>query len=106
MSPSSLAQRIQALQREIIDVQLTLHSKQKINISIDFFYVVKIKEADRPCIRTLNTLGPLFISNGSEPNRSVLPLRPVLLPLLDCEMVRRGAAIFGGGATANRPHKD
>lgn len=52
-------------------------------------------------LRTLNTLGPLFNSNGSEPNRSVLPLRPLGLPLLDCEMVRRGAAIFGGGATAN-----
>lgn len=54
---------------------------------------------------TLNTLGPLFISNGSEPNRSVLPFKP-LLPLLDTEVLRRGAAIFGGGATVDRSCKE
>jgi len=46
-------------------------------------------------------VGPLFISKGSEPNRSVLPLRP--LPVVT-EVRRLGAAIFGGGATAKGNH--
>ena len=42
----------------------------------------------------------LLVSNGSEPNKSVLPfVRPLLL--LEVEMVRRVAAALGGGATNN-----